>query len=172
MEKVTTKNDDDSPFVAERLIRSTVALIADEGCRSLGVRRLAQAADRSSMCIYTKFGSRSGLLTAVYERVSSDLLAALALPGDRTTGQKYEDWALKHPQLYGFLFDEPLDALDLDATTRIRLLRDVLALLESGHGVDAAEEWASRHGAISYQRIMSYAQASADSDSELVPSSR
>jgi AcrR family transcriptional regulator len=169
---VTTKNDDDSPFVAERLIRSTVGLIAEEGCRSLGVRRLAQAADRSSMCIYTKFGSRSGLLAAVYERVSSDLLAALALPGAGTPAQKYEDWALENRRLYGFLFDEPLDALDLNAEIRVRLLTDVLALLESGQDADAVDEWASRHGAISYQRIMADAQASADSDAELVPSSR
>ena len=61
---------DEELFVRERLNRGAISLIEREGCSSLGVRRLAQASDRTTMCVYTKFGSRGGLLTAVFERVS------------------------------------------------------------------------------------------------------
>lgn len=146
---------EDTVFVRERLIQGALSLIAREGCGSLGVRRLAQAAERSSMCVYTSFGSRSGLLTAAYERVSRELITATAA-GARSdeVSSAYQRWARENPRLYAFLFDHPLDTLDVDPALRRKLLDDLLDILGTDHGgaqVDA--EWASLHGAISIDRI-------------------
>jgi AcrR family transcriptional regulator len=135
-----TTEPDDPLFVRERLIRGSIALIEQEGSSSLGVRRLAQAADRSSMCVYSKFGSRGGLLAAVYERIASQLLSAA------TSGEAYRDWARANPQLYALLFDHPLDALDVDPAAR----RDLLAALVETFTHD---RWVQLHGEVSYQRI-------------------
>ena len=140
---------DDSLFVRERLIRGSIAMIEQEGSSSLGVRRLAQAADRSSMCVYSKFGSRGGLLAAVYERVASQLLTAA------TSTEAYRDWARANPQLYGLLFDHPLDALDVDPAAR----RDLLAALVETFTRD---RWVQLHGEISYERITTTALVEVD----------
>jgi len=131
---------DDSLFVSERLIRGSIALIEQEGSSALGVRRLAQAADRSSMCVYSKFGSRGGLLAAVYERVASQLLSSVS------DGDSYRGWARANPQLYALLFDHPLDALDVDPAAR----RDLLATLVETFTRD---HWVELHGEVSYERI-------------------
>jgi len=146
-----TKHDvDESMFVRERLIRGGIALIAEEGCSSLGVRRLAQASDRTTMCVYSKFGSRGGLLAAVYVRVADGLVAILE--SAVTAGDAYRDWARANAQLYILLFDQPLDALDVADTARRDLIGRLVALLPDGQN-----EWARLHGEASYERI-SHAQ--------------
>ena len=138
--------DDDSLFVRERLIRGSIALIEQEGSSSLGVRRLAQAADRSSMCVYSKFGSRGGLLAAVYERVASQFLAAA------TSASAYREWARANPQLYALLFDHPLDALDVDPAARRALLASLVEAFDRDH-------WVQLHGEVSFERIAAPALA-------------
>ena len=139
-DQAVTTDADDSQFVRERLIRGSIALIEQEGSSSLGVRRLAQAADRSSMCVYSKFGSRGGLLAAVYERVASRLLSAA------TSGESYRDWAHANPRLYALLFDHPLDALDVDPAARRDLLATLLATF-------TRDRWVQLHGEVSFERI-------------------
>lgn len=144
--------DDDAEelFVRERLIRGAIALIEQEGCSSLGVRRLAQAADRTTMCIYTKFGSRAGLLTAVYERVTEELTGALAESDDPTAA--YRDWARTNRELYTLLFDQPLEALGVPDASRHTVLDGVVGLL-SRDGRSGQEQWMSLHGEASFSRI-------------------
>ena len=135
-----TTEADDSPLVRERLIRGSIALIEQEGSSALGVRRLAQAADRSSMCVYSHFRSRGGLLAAVYQRVADQLLATLAGGGD------YREWARANPQLYALLFDHPLDALDVAPTARHHLVATLVETLDRDH-------WVQLHGEVSFERI-------------------
>lgn len=135
-----TTEPDDSPLVRERLIRGSITLIEQEGSSALGVRRLAQAADRSSMCVYSHFRSRGGLLTAVYERVASQLLAAV------TDGHSYRDWARANPQLYALLFDHPLDALDVDPAARSAVVAKLVETFTRDH-------WVQLHGEVSFERI-------------------
>jgi AcrR family transcriptional regulator len=148
-----TTATDESLSVDERLIRGAIALIDEEGSSSLGVRRLAQAADRSSMCVYSHFGSRAGLLSAVYDRVSGQLLAAVT--DQKDPGSAYREWARQNPRLYALLFDQPLDALDLDAGVRRGMLAGLMDSLSHQDSPDRVEEWARLHGEISYERILS-----------------
>lgn len=144
--------DDDAEelFVRERLIRGAIALIEQEGCSSLGVRRLAQAADRTTMCVYTKFGSRAGLLTAVYERVADGLTGILAESDDPSAA--YRDWAFANRELYGLLFDQPLDALGVPEASRRAVLEEIVGLLSRG-AASGAERWMALHGEASFSRI-------------------
>ena len=142
---------DESTFVRERLIRGATRLIEEEGCSSLGVRRLAQASDRTTMCVYSKFGSRGGLLTAVYMRASADLLADLRDSDDPR--HAYLEWAREHVQLYGMLFDQPLVALDVDSSVRKKLMTDLVDAFSAGSW-DGAETWSWLHGTFSYSRIV------------------
>ncbi|MGO4785189.1 TetR/AcrR family transcriptional regulator [Cryobacterium sp. W22_MBD10_FK3] len=142
---------DESTFVRERLIRGATRLIEEEGCSSLGVRRLAQASDRTTMCVYSKFGSRGGLLTTVYERVGADLLSALRNSDEPPPA--YLDWAREHPQLYTMLFDQPLDALDIATSARKKLITDLVDVFD-GDLRSGVEEWSWLHGALAYERIV------------------
>ena len=147
---------DESTFVRERLIRGAIELIALEGCSSLGVRRLAQASERTTMCVYSKFGSRGSLLTAAYGRVAEDLLASVRTQD--AAADAYHRWAAEHPELYVLLFDQPLDALDVAAIERQRLVLAVVAEL-TGEGEPGAEKWSRLHGSITFDRIMRQAGA-------------
>lgn len=137
---------DDTVFVREKLILGGLDLIDREGTDALSVRKLAQAAERTSMCVYTKFGSRGGLLMAVYERTARELLAAFeGAPAD------IERWAEAHPERYAFLFDAPLQPLGVDPSLRRGLLDDVIRGL--GGDAEAERAWCAAHGRIALARI-------------------
>lgn len=142
---------DESTFVRERLIRGATRLIEEEGCSSLGVRRLAQASDRTTMCVYSKFGSRGGLLTTVFEKAGESLIASVRNSDDPSRG--YLDWARRHVQLYTMLFDQPLDALDVGIPVRTRLIMDLVDELASS-AQSGAEKWSWLHGTFAYERIV------------------
>jgi len=72
----------DRPDVREQLVRGALELIASEGTVDLSVRRLARAGGRSTMCVYSKFGSRRSLLEAVYERAAAQFLDQLDRASD------------------------------------------------------------------------------------------
>lgn len=143
----------DQPDVREQLIRGALRLIAAEGSSDLGVRRLAQAADRTTMCVYTKFGNRQSLLAAVYERAGDQLLDQL--DGARTPAQfaeRYRRAVTDQPGLYEFLFEQPLRALGLEPGTRgalvDRVTRHLAELLgPAGEAHERAQTlWATLHG--------------------------
>jgi AcrR family transcriptional regulator len=145
----------DQPDVREQLVRGALRLIAAEGTSDLGVRRLAQAGDRTTMCVYTKFGSRQGLLAAVYERAGDQLLEQL--DGARTPAQfaeRYRRAVTDRPGLYELLFEQPLPAMGLEPDTRAalvdRVTRCLARLLEPVNPERAHERaqtmWATLHG--------------------------
>lgn len=145
----------DQPDVREQLIRGSLRLIASEGSSDLGVRRLAQAADRTTMCVYTKFGSRQSLLAAVYERAGDQLLEQL--DGARTPAQfaeRYRRAVTDQPGMYEFLFEQPLPAMGLEPATRGALVEQVTRRLQKllappdadGAHARAQTMWATLHG--------------------------
>lgn len=143
---------DDTPFVREQLIRAGLELIDAEGTDSLSVRRLAQAAERTTMCVYTKFGGRSGLLMAMFERAAHELLAAL----DDGTAEEVVRWGTAHPARYAFLFEAPLPALGIDPLLRRAALTDVLARLGADGDARAQRHWADAHGRLALARILEH----------------
>lgn len=146
----------DRPDVREQLIQGALRLISAEGPADLSVRRLAQAGSRSTMCVYTKFTSRQGLLQAVYERAAEELLTRLATT-DGTAGlaAAYREAAEAAPGLYSFLFEHAMAALELPTSLRATLIDDVCELIRRAADSDADSAtalWATMHGLVALQQ--------------------
>ena len=150
-----TGSDVTPPSVREQLVRGTLKLITDEGPSDLSVRRLAQASDRTTMCIYTKFSSRRGLLDAAYARAADELVERLARAATAAEfAEIYRQVVLDQPGVYEFLFEQPLPALGLPTSVRRDLVGRVIAVLagtisgpdDQDHHDTARATWATLHG--------------------------
>jgi AcrR family transcriptional regulator len=104
----------DQDDLRERLISAALQLIADHGLSELTVRRLADAADTSTMSVYSRFGSRVGVLKALYARaydLLAEALAAVPNTADPVAdllvlARAYRTFALARPNRYSFMFDQ------------------------------------------------------------------
>lgn len=138
---------EDEPGIRERLVDGAVALIREEGVVDLSVRRLAASGGRSTMCLYTKFGSRQALLEAVYDEVAAGFERELAEAEDPR--RAYWSFAVDRPRLYALLFSTDLAPIGLDDGRRTALIERVGAALSEGSGADDAgglRVWAVLHG--------------------------
>lgn len=141
-----------APTVAEQLVLGGRALIGSEGTADLSVRRLVEAAGRSTMCVYSHFGSRKRLLSEVYRSCADDLVAALAQARSATDLESaYAAYARKEPRHFQYLFAADLETFGLDQTLRLDLVDAVLdraAPHIEGDRRDALAWWLRLHGAI------------------------
>lgn len=129
----------DAPTVREQLIEGTIALIDHEGLRDLSVRRLAAASERTTMCVYTKFGNRAALLETVYDELAAGLLTGLRASADPASVLR--EFARAHPERYAFLVSTDPALLDLDAAPQRALVAGLVEVL-------GAETFALVHGGI------------------------
>ena len=170
---VPTRN---SPPLADDLTRRLVdtagRLLAEHGIDGLSLRRLATEAGTSTMSVYTRFGGKPQLLTAMYREGFARLGAFLAEASEASgasaeplevlaeTGRAYRRAALASPTLYGLMFGPPPPGLDptpedaeaAHATFR-PLLEAVTRCVEAGSLVGdpdriAAHLWAVTHGMV------------------------
>ncbi|MFC0627048.1 TetR/AcrR family transcriptional regulator [Kribbella deserti] len=166
------------PDIRERLLTGAAEVLVANGIEGLTVRRVAEAAGRSTMCVYTKFGSRRGLMHEVFAQAEASLAAALAkakpIDGDAALGlaAAYRRFAKRNPAAYALLFEHPLSTLDIDDSLRRNAIAHILTQLTNatragadgpGAGqVDAAASggdeqaavaaWALMHGLIAAER--------------------
>ncbi|MDF2729423.1 MAG: TetR/AcrR family transcriptional regulator [Acidimicrobiia bacterium] len=63
--------------VRTELIEAAIRLLADQGTEALVLRRVASAAHVSTMCVYSRFGDKVGLINAVYTAGFERLALAL-----------------------------------------------------------------------------------------------
>lgn len=152
---------DDEPDVRERLVRGALDVLTDDGVEGLTVRRVAEAAGRSTMCVYTKFGSRRSLLQEVYRRAGQALTETLdrARPVEDDTvlgiALAYRRFAKRHPERYSLLFEHPLGPLELDAGARQETISGVVDRIGAPHGYAV---WATMHGLLVMERSWSPAR--------------
>lgn len=133
------------PTIREQLLAGSTALIEDEGFGDLSVRRLATASGRSTMCLYTKFGSRSALLEALFAERLDELLGLLR--GSADPPGALARFAEQRPQVYALLFSVDLDALGVSVDRRREALEQIVAVLAGDDGVTEGERrWAMVHG--------------------------
>lgn len=128
------------------------------GPEGLSLRSLAASQGTSTTAVYTMFGGKNGLLSAVAAEADADLAAAQRgvlggrgpLDDLRALARAYRHWALANPGLYDLVIHErrtPHDAL----------LEVVDALVDEGifrHSpvVEVASSvWASLHGVIALE---------------------
>jgi AcrR family transcriptional regulator len=103
----------DADQMRERLIAAALRVVAENGIDELTVRRLAEAADTSTMSVYSRFGNRDGVLQALYVRtfdMLGEALAAVPCGPDPVAdllamAGAYREFALAGPARYAFMFD-------------------------------------------------------------------
>lgn len=143
-----------------RLIAVASSMIDRDGPERFSVREVAQAADTSTSAVYTLFGSKADLISAVIADSFASFAEAqrAAEPGGlRALGEAYRSWALQHPDRYRLMFSgavstehDPTDHTgELDAL--LPLARTLTGAAEVGPDVDLRSTlavWAQVHGAV------------------------
>jgi AcrR family transcriptional regulator len=157
--------------LTRRLVDEAGRLLAEGGSAGLSLRRLAEAAGTSTMTVYTRFGSKQGLLGAMHREGFRRLGAALAEaaqeadPGAALVacGHAYRRAALAGAPLYGLMFGPPVDGLDPSpedeaaaAATYLPLVEAVRRCCDAGilrgdPAHIARHLWTVSHGAVSLE---------------------
>jgi AcrR family transcriptional regulator len=149
-------------------VETAARTIATEGPGALNLRGLAQAADTSTMAVYTHFGGMVGLRHAVRQEGFGRLSAALANVEETSdpvadlalAGLAYYRNGLENPHLYRVMFmEQPLDPDDavIGSAPFEVLVRAVDRCLDegrftSGHPQGIATQlWALDHGLLTLQ---------------------
>lgn len=129
-----------------QIIEAGVRLVEREGLRALSARNLAAEVGTSTMTVYSRFGSMSGVLDAVASALFDRFTGALAqVPQSADpvadfflTGAVYHNFALEHPPCYVFMFGP-------STTPLIAAYRPDLT---ASHAVNARAEWATSFDAL------------------------
>ena len=168
---MTTSAQKQDPVRAE-LVDAAIRLLATDGAESLVLRRVASAAHVSTMCVYSRFGDKFGLMNAVYtggfERLADDM-SAVGTASDPISrlidlGLAYRRFALANPSLYMLMFEKipgfdpssearsstPARALDpiLDAVTEA-MAQGMIDAESPAAGAYAF--WTAAHGSVSLE---------------------
>lgn len=124
---------------AARLLDAAWELLTAEGPAALTTRRIAERAGTSTMGIYSRFGSKEGVLEELYTqgmRMLEDELAAVpegASPRARIVelGFAYRRFAVANPGLYALMFERPVPGFDPSAEMRLSALSRTFGILVS-----------------------------------------
>ncbi|MEA5363448.1 TetR/AcrR family transcriptional regulator [Amycolatopsis sp., V23-08] len=157
----------------ERYLDAALAVLFDRGVTALTVRGVAEAAGASTISVYTRFGGRSGLLDALYERTFESLHGALeALPPESPDGiadlldlaMAYRLFARESPARYALMFERPVPGFDPDPALRSAVVRTTFGLFidrvrrVSPPGTDAQtaayQLWTAMHGLVGAELML------------------
>lgn len=149
-----------------RLLSRAAEMIGTEGFGALSLRRLADAEGTSTAAIYSLFGGKDGLMTAVFVDAFARFAAgqrAVARGGDPVTeltalGWDYYDWWERNPHLYAIMFggsrgdwEPPPDVIEetLDGLAPLQETVATLPDLAMPAEVAAILVWSTVHGVLS-----------------------
>ncbi|WP_240720885.1 TetR-like C-terminal domain-containing protein [Pseudarthrobacter sp. NamE2] len=149
------------------LLAVAAELVDREGPARVTLRDLAAAAGTSTSAVYSLFGGKSQLLTAVVDdgfRSFRDSQAAASDGGLRGLGVAYREWALGHQALYRLMFGGALAAYtDCQPTPEVAAdamgpLKEAVAAAQSAGAllpapveVVAVAIWGQVHGLVSLE---------------------
>ncbi|MEY9842777.1 TetR/AcrR family transcriptional regulator [Streptacidiphilus sp. EB103A] len=151
-----------------QFIEAALRVAAAHGPAGLTVRRVAEEAGSSTMGVYSRFGSRTGMLQALYERAFDmlrDAFGAIPVTGDafldvRALALAYRIFALQGPTRYAFMFEQAVPKFDPGPDLRARALEStfgVLAAAVAQADAQATPErgayllWTAMHGMVSIE---------------------
>jgi AcrR family transcriptional regulator len=151
-----------------QFIEAALRVAAAHGPAGLTVRRVAEEAGSSTMGVYSRFGSRTGMLQALYERAFDmlrDAFGAVPVTGDAFTDVRalalaYRIFALQGPTRYAFMFEQAVPKFDPGPDLRARALEStfgVLAAAVAQADAQATPErgayllWTAMHGMVSIE---------------------
>jgi AcrR family transcriptional regulator len=122
----------------KRILDAALNVLTEQGVAGLTVRGIAEDAGASTIAVYTRFGGRSGVLDALYERTFDLLRNALEavpplssdLTGDILAfAMAYRRFALESPARYALMFEHTVPGFNPDPDLRVAVLRDSFDLL-------------------------------------------
>lgn len=157
--------------VGELLLRAASKILASEGAAALTVRRIAREAGVSTMNVYSRFGSKDGVVDRLYMDGFSGLRDAIAaetrddpMADLVACAQAYRRFALANRTYYAVMFGgviadfKPSPDAAEHATGTLALLAQRLAdamdaglLTRADPMQTAAVMWATTHGVVSLE---------------------
>ncbi|MET9887032.1 TetR/AcrR family transcriptional regulator [Streptomyces sp. NPDC006430] len=158
----------DSEDMRDQFIEAALRVVSAHGPAGLTVRRVAEEAGSSTMGVYSRFGSRTGMLQALYGRAFDmlrDDFAAVPATGEalkdvRTLALAYRTFALRSPTRYAFMFEQAVPGFDPGPDLRAQALESTFGVLVAAVAQTAppasAERnaylvWTAMHGMVSIE---------------------
>jgi len=166
----STARADDGTRAA--LLAAAHDLLATEGPTALTVRRIAAAANVSTMNVYSRFGGKDGVLDELfvdgYRRMSDDMVEAPTtddpLADLLACGAAYRAFARTNPTYYSLMFDRAVPdfipserAVEAALSTHSRVVARVQRAMDAGAIAPgdaftvASALWACDHGLASLE---------------------
>jgi AcrR family transcriptional regulator len=156
--------------VTDSLVDAALALLEESGIASLTVRAVASRAGVAPMGVYSRFGSKDGLLEALFVHGFTGLETAIEpqpspspMNRVRTGCMGYREFAINNPQMYHLMFEQMMllelspEAQDAAKRTFMILVDRVQEAMNSGdltagNSVEVAQQlWSAMHGAVSLE---------------------
>ncbi len=156
--------------VTDSLVDAALALLEESGIASLTVRAVASRAGVAPMGVYSRFGSKDGLLEALFVHGFTGLESAIEPQPSpspmnrlRTGCMGYREFAINNPQMYHLMFEQMMllelspEAQDAAKRTFMLLVDRVQETMNSGdlaagNSVEVAQQlWSAMHGAVSLE---------------------
>jgi AcrR family transcriptional regulator len=152
----------------ETLLEAALRLLEERGPGALRIRDLSEAVGKSTMGVYTHFGSKQGLLEQLYLHGFSrleDRLNAVASGGNGRQGLlafalAYRKFALDNEALYGLMFERatpdfiPSDDSRMAGLTTFEMLAKRIAAWQpdlADPAPNAHLVWAAMHGLVTIE---------------------
>src|SRR3954465_14402193 len=152
----------------ESLVEAALRLLEERGPGALRIRDLTEAVGKSTMGVYTHFGSKQGLLEQLYLHGFSrleDRLGSVSSSGQPRQellafALAYREFALDNEALYGLMFERATpDFVPSDGSRMAGLATcEMLAERIAGWRTDLADPapdahlvWAAMHGLVSIE---------------------
>jgi AcrR family transcriptional regulator len=155
--------------VEDAIGRAATELLAKEGPDALSIRRIASKAGVAPMTVYNRFGSKQGVVDALFVRGFQELAKVMSSFGETGSIEEdmvlaahtYRSFAIGNPTLYALMFSravpdyEPSEEAGLTAShTFMGLVNAVTPWVENGEIEDgdpveiAQRIWEAQHGAV------------------------
>lgn len=148
---MTTSAEHPKLTVTERLLVGARSLLDAEGASALTARKVATASGRSTMCVYTAFGSVPKMVEAVYGEIAGEFLDAVGVEPARVP-HRYLEWARANPKGYGLLFADS-DAAEGQEQPSAGLIEAIAARSARGDIRRGRLMWSMLHGIVTMERI-------------------
>lgn len=156
--------------VTDSLVVAALALLEEVGLASLTVRAVASRAEVAPMGVYSRFGSKDGLLEALFVHGFHELEVAIEPPPSPSPINRlregcagYRQFAIDNPQLYHLMFEQMM-LLELSAEAQDAAKRTFVILIDrvqdamnsgdltEGNSTEVAQQmWSAMHGAVSLE---------------------
>ena len=170
METAQPRQRTSSTEITQALLTAATEILAEDGSGGLTIRQVAQRAGVAPMGVYSRFGSKDGLLEALFLEGVDGLIESVraasgpdALSRLRNGCLAYREFAVGHPQHYLLMFSQMAE-LELSEAAMMRAKESFVELstrvqdammagsLAEGDEVEVAQLiWDGLHGSVSLE---------------------